>query len=89
MADLLEKGRVIDICPVCGHKFIDEPETIILLSTFLMLDENGRPIPAMPKLLCTNCGIEFYPKDILMQINENVAKGQSKLVLVKPGFKLN
>lgn len=89
MPELIEKGMVLDICPVCGHKFIDEPDAIILLSTYLLLDEEGRPVPAMPKMLCIECGIEFFPKGSLAQINENAQKGRGRIVLVKPGMKLN
>lgn len=84
-----ETGRVIDICPVCGHKFIDEPDAIILLSTYIIANEEGKLIPAMPKMLCPECGIEFFPKGSLAEINANAKKGQSRIVVVKPGVKLN
>lgn len=89
MDDLREARRVLDICPVCKHEFVDEPGEIILLSTYLLLNEEGQPIPAMPKMLCPECGIEFFPKGSLAEINANAKKGQSRIVLVKPGVKLN
>lgn len=83
------KKRILDICPVCGFEFVDAPGIVILLSTYVLLNENNQPQPSFPKLLCTNCGIEFFSKQLLEQIKANSGKEAGRIVLANPGMKFN
>ncbi len=83
-------GRVLEVCPLCGYKFMDEPGGVIITPQYYILGPDpNKPLISQPKICCLQCGIEFFPPNILEMIKENAKKQVSSIIVPPAGFKLN
>ncbi len=74
-------GKVFCTCPVCKHKFRKGDK--IISNNSVIITRKGNPAPTMPKVTCLQCGVDFYPPEILEQIKNNIKKGENKIITLQ------
>jgi rubredoxin len=76
-----KKGKVIAECPVCKKKLRRDAEEMIIMTQYLVAMPPGNPpMPSMPKMTCLNCGIEFFPPQILQELKKK-AQGETQIII--------
>ena len=85
--------RIIATCPVCKHEFIADGKSKLLVTSYMIPHgQQGRQFSmrtSLPKICCTECGIEFFAGEALEQLRKK-AKGEvSNIVIPQTRVKLN
>lgn len=80
-----EEPKVIATCPVCKHEFIADGKSRLLMTAYMIAQgQQGRQITmavSLPKIACTECGIEFFHPEALEELR-NKAKGEASSIIV-------
>ena len=79
--------QVIAICPACGQKFRDDHEQRIVLTQSAVYARGpaAPPEPSLPKILCTACGVEFFPPQVLAEIKKRLSGDAGRIVVPGAG----
>jgi len=76
-------GKVLGECPACKKK-IRRGEPIVLTQYVISTPQGIQP--AIPKVACLNCGIEYFANAELEHLKKKIAEGQNRIVLAQPGM---
>lgn len=85
--------RVIAICPVCKKEFIADGESRLIVNSYMIaMGQLGNQIQmgaSLPKIVCTNCGVEFFAGDALTQIQKRSRGEVPNIIVPETRVKLN
>ncbi len=93
MAEENEKPRVVAVCPVCNHYFLADGKSKLLVTSYMIPQgQQGRQISmsiSLPKIACTECGIEFFAGEALEALRKKAKGETSNIIVAQPRVKLN
>jgi len=85
--------RIIATCPVCKHDFIADGKSKLLVTSYMIPQgQQGRQISmtaSLPKIACTECGVEFFAGEALEQLRKKAKGETSNIIMAQPRVKLN
>ena len=75
--------KVLFTCPVCNASIM--AGDFIIASQYLMTPVPGTRDPqvSFPKVACLQCGVEFFPPEVLIQLKSRAEEGSSLIVVPK------
>lgn len=70
-------GKVIAVCPVCQKKY--RVEDHIIATQYIVFESDDKTSPSFHKICCLECGIEFFPKEVLTMMKKRT--DESKIIV--------
>ena len=62
--DQPKPGDVLAVCPLCKKQWKVGGKEKLILTSYKMADNDD----SFPKIACTSCGIEFFPKPVTEEL---------------------
>ncbi len=92
----MEEGtisKVLETCPVCKKEFtVDSGEKMLVTQYMVAMGQHGNQIqmaPSLPKVACTNCGVEFFGTKALEELRKKAKGERSNIITLGPGARVN
>ena len=91
----MEEGtisKVLETCPVCKKEFTADSGEKMLSTHYMVATQQGRQIqmvPSLPKVACTNCGVEFFGTKALEELQKKAKGERSNIITLGPGARVN
>ena len=89
-----DRPIILETCPVCRKEFVADGKKKLLLTSYMV--PQGQAIggqlkmaASLPKVACTDCGIEFFPKEALIELRKRADGERSNIVVPKSIVRLN